>query len=175
MSWSQPRFILTVAATVVLAWSCSSSATWPPAPSEGTSFQPPVSPSGTMPFQPPVSPDAAGACALDTTNGYNFILVRGATAHDDCQLLLTDLAASTVQKWRSSSGQIPPSTSSVLYCDVIADTGNRVTVWGGSMVGLGSSICSEAQRRTIVHLPTVAPGCCYSRLTVLAPAWDRAP
>jgi hypothetical protein len=68
------------------------------------------------------------ACALATADGNTFLLVRGGGAENDCQVLLTDLSSSTVQTWQLAAGQIPPGTASNLDCDLIAISGNRVTV-----------------------------------------------
>lgn len=149
MSWSRLRVILGVVVSAILVAGCNSAAYR--TRSTGVSRQPTLVAATVAPTK---------NCALGTTNGYTFILVRGASAADDCQLLLADLAASTVQTWRSSPGQIPPSTSDILYCDLIADTGSRVTVWGGSIKGLGSTICSDLQVGVIpaeLTAPTPTP------------------
>ena len=84
-------------------------------------------------------------CALATTDGNTFVLVRGATADNDCRVLLADLASSTIQTWQESTSQIPPSGAATLFCDLTAQSGNRVDVWGFSLQTVGSSICSQLQ------------------------------
>ena len=99
-------------------------------------------------------------CALASADGRNFVLVRGSTAGDDCRVLLADFASSTVQSWHASMAQLPPSTADTLFCDLIAQTGNRVDVWGSSLQTVGSSICSQLQTGIIpaeVAPPTPTP------------------
>lgn len=97
---------------------------------------------------------SAQACALATTDGNTFVLVRGASADDDCRLLLTDLASSTVQTWQVSRAQFPPGAANSLSCDLNATSGNRVDVWGNSLQMVGASICSELQTG-VVPAPVV--------------------
>jgi hypothetical protein len=100
------------------------------------------------------------ACSLASTDGWSFVLVRGAGAQNDCQTLLADFAASTVQTWQVSSGQIPPSSASNLYCDLTANSGDRITVWGSPIQTVGTTICSELQTGVIpaaLAAPTPTP------------------
>jgi hypothetical protein len=117
-------------------------------------------------------------CALATKDGNTFVLVRGAAADNDCRLLLADLASSTIQTWQASTAQLPPSGASTLFCDLTAQSGNRVDVWGDSLQTVGRSICSQIQIGVIPAelappRPTPLPTVCSFDFAYRDPQYDR--